>query len=126
MASRKVTGSGDGLITVQEYAERFRVDTAIVRGWIRGGHIRATLVGPRMMRLESDDSMQPVVPTRAGMGLNVAPGDTVGLKREQLVGFLIAFQGMDRDIARSVVEGMEPDDINREHAEYGGNNNQPF
>lgn len=120
MASSKVTGSHDGLITVQEYADRHGVDASIVRSWVKGGHIRAVLVGPRMMRLDAVEGTRPVVPSRAGKGIKTAPDDPLKVKREELVGYLIAHAAMDRDTARSVVEGMDPEDVEREHAEYDG------
>lgn len=118
MASSKVTGATGGLITVQEFAERYRVDAAVVRGWIKEGRVKGTLVGPRMLKLDPDFVLAPIVPRSAGIGIKVEDGDPLRDKREALVGYLVAFASMDIEIARPMVEGMEPTEVESEYATY--------
>lgn len=125
MPSAKVTGAHDGLITVQEFADRYRVDAAVVRGWVKDGRVRGALVGPRMIRLDPSFALTPIIPKLAGVGIKIEPGDPLKDKREQLVGYLVALAGMDIDLARSVAEGMEPADVVTEHATYAAME-QPF
>ena len=40
----------DELLTVQEFADRYRVDSAVVRLWVKTGRIPFRLVGPSHMQ----------------------------------------------------------------------------
>lgn len=127
MASTKITGAHDGLISVQEFAERYHVEQDLVRLWLKEGRVRGKLVGPRMLRLDPSIFLTPIIPKLAGIGLNVDNSDPVKDQRAELVGYLVAFAGMDVELARTVVEGMSPDEAGAEHAQYSeAKIDQPF
>lgn len=51
-------------LTVQDFANRFGVQTSVVRGWVRKGLIRYVLVGPRHIRhVRRSDIVKPVDPS---------------------------------------------------------------
>ena len=51
----------DELISLQEFANRFGVQTSVVRLWIREGRIPYTLVGPRMIKMiRPSDVVKPI------------------------------------------------------------------
>jgi excisionase family DNA binding protein len=52
--------STEELITIQEFAERYRVGTETVRSWVREGLIDYELVGPRKM-IRKSAVLKPVV-----------------------------------------------------------------
>lgn len=92
----------DDLMDVQTFAERFRVDASVVRSWIRAGLIPFTLKGSRRMVRRSDILRPAVAPT----------------PKEVLIGLLVTRDGMDNETAHSVVNGMEPTDVDNAIAEY--------
>jgi hypothetical protein len=97
--------SGD-LMTVQAFAEQYRVDQSVVRSWIRHGHIDWVLVGPRKMkRIRRSDAVKPVAATNV---------------RARAVEALIA-QGIDRHEAITLVDSMDDDSVHTLVESINGN-----
>lgn len=91
------------LISIHEFANRYRVDVSIVRGWVKRGSIPYTLVGNRKM-LRTGDIPKVVK--------QVDPVENrKDWHRRRLVGILVREQGMDIDTAREVVKSMGDDDV---------------
>lgn len=68
------------LMTVHEFANAYRVDVSVVRGWVKRNYIGWKLVGPRMM-VRVSSAVRPATPTN---------GTTLAMKREQLAGYMLA------------------------------------
>lgn len=85
------------LITVHEFATRYRVDESVVRGWAKRGYIDYVLVGPRQMRkVRVSELVKPARP-------ELEPTDAISR--------LMAKEGLDYDTAKTVVESMSAEDI---------------
>lgn len=81
------------LVTVQEFANQYRVDASVVRGWIKLGHIDYVLDGPRKMRkVRKSDLLKPIEPE--------VPSGMVNVDIEV---------GSDSDIITVVVDAGRPD-----------------
>lgn len=102
------------LITVQEFAEKFRVDASVVRGWVKQGLIDYVLVGPRNIRcVRRSDILKPIQPKSPHVP-TPAPVPEV----ETLTQLLMA-SGMDLDSAKGVATSMELIDVKQMIAEMG-------
>lgn len=92
----KADSSGD-LMTVQAFAEQYRVDQSVVRSWIKNGHIDWVLVGPRKMkRISRSEAVKPIPPRN---------------DRARAVEVLVQTQGMERHTASFVVDAMDDDSV---------------
>lgn len=104
------------LITVQEFAEKFRVDASVVRGWVKQGLIDYVLVGPRNMRcVRRSDILKPIKPKTPAH----VPTPAAVPEVETLTQLLMA-SGMDLESARGVAGSMELADMKQMISEMGG------
>ena len=98
------------LVTVQSFAEKFRVDASVVRGWVKRGLIDYALVGPRnMKRIRRSDLLRPISPDPVEVMSVEATRQQHN--RNQLIGYLTVYDGMDLRAATEVVSSMSPDDV---------------
>lgn len=97
------TGGDAYLLTVQEFAERHRVDASVVRGWVKRGQIPYVLEGPRKMR--RIDGEQATVPVAHKAGPDVLQN------RRQLVSHLMIHNEVSEDVALEIVEGMDDAEV---------------
>lgn len=57
------------LVSVQEFADQYRVDASVVRSWVKQGIIEYVLVGPRKMkRIRKSDVVKPFNPGDSNNG----------------------------------------------------------
>lgn len=87
------------LMTVHEFALKYRVDVSVVRRWVKEGRIPYTLVGPRKM-IQRDHVVRQSNPEDNRRDWN----------RRQLVGML-TLEGIDIDNAREVVKSMGQEEV---------------
>jgi hypothetical protein len=51
------------LVTVEKFAQMYRVEASMVRAWVRSGHIAYVLVGPRKLRrIRRSEVVVPIIP----------------------------------------------------------------
>jgi len=106
------------IITVKEFADKFRVDVSVVRGWVKQGLIDYVLVGPRNMRcVRKSDILKPIQPKSRIPTPEPATPPEVG----QLLQLLLA-SGMDLESANGVVASMEIGDVKAMIADMEGAN----
>lgn len=67
---------GDDLLTVPEAAERLKVSAVTVSRWIKQGRLRALKVGPRAVRIRTEDLDRIMAPTGAPVELDPEEGAT--------------------------------------------------
>lgn len=74
----------EDLITVQEFARKYRVDESVVRRWVKMGHIDYVLVGVgrQMKRIRQTDLVKPLL--QEGMNGNKAEEVTQGTTTEEI------------------------------------------
>lgn len=117
--SNPMPQDGD-LITVQEFAEKFRVDSSIVRSWVKRGLIDYVLVGPRNMRcVRRSDILKPIQP-RTPPHIPVTHV-AIAVEATELMQALMS-QGMDIESAQGVVGSMDLDGIKSMLIDLGGTN----
>lgn len=103
------TAEDPDIVTVQQFAEQYRVDASVVRGWVRNGYVDYVLVGPRKMRrIRKSDLLAPIEPRKSAT--LVSQHDLEG-DREVLVNKLIANNGMSMEVAVDLVHQMDNDSI---------------
>lgn len=100
----------DELMTIQTFAEKFRVDVSVVRGWCKRGVIPYELVGPRKLRrLRPSDILKPIDPE---------PRVQAMFNRDKLARLLAEREGMDVDTIHAVISGMDEDSVKATLAQY--------
>lgn len=111
MGTPLVDHNTDELMTVEAFAQKYRVDASVVRSWAKHGYINYELVGPRKLRRIRPDSVitpiqpsQPIRPPGAAQRYN---------KHTALVNVFIKRDGMDIDTATGVVDSMDAADIDQ-------------
>ncbi len=90
------------LISIFDFATRYRVDVSVVRGWIKKGTIDYQMVGPRMMvRASSVVKTVPAGPP--------APAIQSPIK-DELIGYLIAANDMNIESATNLAGSLTDED----------------
>lgn len=104
MSNLDVHPVAEDLVTVQSFAEQYRVSASVVRGWIKDGHIDYVLVGPRKMRRIS----------RAAVVREINPpppeSDIFTHQRVMLAQMLMRFEGLTIDESTSLSYSFSPNE----------------
>ena len=119
MAPRTNEQGDPDLITVQSFAEKYRVDASVVRSWVKQGLISYELVGPRKM-LRKSELLKPIIPSTAEGVERLRQRDA----KDNLIGYLMVHNQMDLGTATTVAGSMsaaEVDDMLAEFTKEGTN-----
>ncbi len=104
----------DELMTVEEFARRYRVDASVVRHWAKMGHINYELVGPRKLKRIRPDTIltfiEPkTIPPMSRDAKTFADAKVTNWN-EAMVAIYMR-DGLDREAAEAVVSSMDQPDI---------------
>lgn len=99
------------LISVYDFATKWRVSESVVRGWIKKGLIDYVLVGPRKMQCVRESSALRSIQQHSMPDLPDMDRLREEQDRKQLTAHIVARNGISPDKAAVLVGKMMPDKV---------------